>query len=114
MTDHRLPFQRLDAYGVAKELAERVHSAKIADRELRDQATSAAKSTFLRLSEGLPLDGAAMRRKYFNESNGSLHETLAAMDLAAAIGAARSADAAAVQLLGARLKKMLRALMHSR
>ncbi|MCC6995082.1 MAG: four helix bundle protein [Deltaproteobacteria bacterium] len=114
MTDHRLPFQRLDAYAVAKELAERVHAAKIADRELRDQATSAAKSTFLRLSEGLPLDGAAMRRKYFNESNGSLHETLAAMDLAAALGAARAADAAAVQVLGARLKKMLRALMHSR
>ena len=55
-----------------------------------------------------------MRRKYFNESNGSLHETLAAMDLAVAIGAARAADAAAVQLLGVRLKKMLRALMHSR
>jgi four helix bundle protein len=91
-----------------------VHAAKIGDRELREQATDAAKSTFLRLSEGLPHDGAALRRKYFTEANGSLHETLAAMDLAAAIGAARTADAAAVQALGVRLKRMLRALMYSR
>jgi hypothetical protein len=46
--DERLPFQRLDVYVVAKEIAERVHRAKIGDRELRDQATRAAKSTFLR------------------------------------------------------------------
>jgi len=114
MTDDRLPFQRLDAYVVAKELAQRVHAAKIADKELREQATDAAKSTFLQLSEGLPHDSAAQRRKYFNGSHASLHETLAAMDLATAIGAARPADAAAVQALGARLKRMLRALMHSR
>jgi four helix bundle protein len=114
MTDDRLPFQRLDAYVVAKEIAQRVHAAKIGDRELREQATDAAKSTFLRLSEGLPHDGAALRGKYFTEANGSLHETLAAMDLAAAIGAARPADTAAVQALGVRLKRMLRALMHSR
>ena len=114
MTDDRLPFQRLDAYVVAKELAQRVHAAKIADKELREQATDAAKSTFLRLSEGLPHEGAAMRAKYFRESNGSLHETLAAMDLAAAIGAARPVDAVAIQALGVRLKRMLLALMHSR
>jgi four helix bundle protein len=111
-TNDRLPFQRLDAYVVAKELAQRVHAARISDRELREQATSAAKSTFLRLSEGLPHEGTAMRRKYFAEANGSLHETLAAMDLAYAVGAARAVDAAAVQALGVRLKRMLRALMH--
>src|SRR5262245_45005640 len=70
MIDDRLPFQRLDAYVVAKELARQVHAAKIGDRELREQATDAAKSTFLRLSEGLPHDGAALRRKYFTEANG--------------------------------------------
>lgn len=78
-----LPFQRLDVYVVAKALAKRVHDAKISDNELREQATDAAKSTFLRLCEGLPLDGAAMRRKYFNESHASLFETLGAVDLAA-------------------------------
>ena len=110
--DGRLPFQRLDAYIVAKEIVRRVHRMKIADRELRDQATRAAKSTFLRLSEGLANEGAAMRRKYFTEANNSLHELLAAMDLVATIGVARDADAATVQHLGVRLKRMIRGLMH--
>ena len=110
--DDKLPFQRLDAYVVAKEIARRVHKMKIADSELRDQATRAAKSTFLRLSEGLPNEGAAMRRKYFTEANNSLHELLGAMDLAAAIDVARADEARVVQRLGVRLKRMLRALVH--
>ena len=65
--------QKLDCYQVAKTIAVKVHEAKIGDTELRDQATRAAKSTFLRLSEGLPLEGPGMRRKYINEANGSLH-----------------------------------------
>src|SRR6266508_4423132 len=69
-----LPFQRLDAYRIAKELVRRVHEAKITDAELRDQATRAAKRTFLGLCEGLPNDGQALRRKYFVEANASLHE----------------------------------------
>src|SRR5262245_35442894 len=106
-----LPFQRLDVYVAAKELARRVEQAKIGDRELREQATDAAKSTFLRLCEGLPNDGAAMRRKYFVEANNSLHETLGACDLAATLGLMRATDAAAVQALGVRVKQMLRRLM---
>jgi len=109
--DQRLPFQRLDAYVVAKELAQRVHEAKIGDAELRDQATRAAKSTFLHLCEGLPNHGVAMRRKYFTGAHNSLHETLGAMDLARAIGAANEQDAAAVQELGVRLTQLLRALL---
>jgi four helix bundle protein len=107
-----LPYQRLDVYLVAKELARRVHRMKINDRELRDQATRAAKSTFLRLSEGLPNEGAAMRRKYFTEARSSLHEVLAAVDLAATVEAARETEAEAVHALGVRLKRMLRALLH--
>ena len=107
-----LPFQRLDAYRVAKEPVRLVHEAKITDAELRDQATRAAKRTFLGLCEGLPIEGQALRRKYFNEANASLHETLGAVDLAATIGAARDDDAWAIQRLGVRLKHMLRALLH--
>jgi len=103
---------RGQCYVIAREIAARVHLAKISDRELRDQATRAAKSTFLRLSEGLPNEGAAMRRKYFTEANNSLHELLGAMDLAAAIEAVRLDDASTVQRLGARLKMMLRGLLH--
>jgi len=89
---HLFPFQNLDAYRVARELARRVHESKIRDRELRDQATRAAKSCFLCLCEGLPNEGAAMRHKYFVEARNSLAETVGAMDLAAIIGVARQED----------------------
>ena len=88
-----------------------MHNAKIRDAELRDQATRAAKSTFLQLCEGLPNDGIPMRRKYFAAAHASLHEAIGAMDLAAAIDAASAHDAEAVQQLGVRIKSMLRALM---
>jgi four helix bundle protein len=85
--------------------------AKISDPELRDQATRAAKSTFLNLCEGLPNTTAPMRQKYFQASQSSLYETLGAMDLAGAIGAAQPEDAAAVQELGVSLVQMMRGLL---
>jgi four helix bundle protein len=106
-----LKFQTLDVYCVARELARRVHEARIRDRELRDQATRAAKSCFLQLCEGLPNEGAAMRAKYFVEARNSLCETVGAVDLALAIGVVRESDAEAVQALGARLRRMLTALL---
>jgi four helix bundle protein len=108
---NRLAMQRLDAYQVARELAKRVHEAKVRDTELRDQATRAAKSCFLTLCEGLPNEGVAMRRKYFTESNNSLHEVVGAIDLAHAIGAVDEPIANEVQELVVRLKRMLRALL---
>ena len=82
-----LPFQSLDVYVAARELAALVHAARISDAELRDQATRAAKSVFLNLCEGLPSDSGPMRRKHFALANGSLHEVVGAVDLACAIGA---------------------------
>jgi four helix bundle protein len=89
-----------------------VHPAKIGDRELRDQATRAAKSTFLRLSEGLPNEGSALRRKFFTEANNSLQELLAAMDLAQTIEDVDPGDAAEVQRLGVPLKRLIRGLLY--
>ena len=109
--EHLLPFQRLHVYRVALELLRRVTDAKIRDNELRDQATRAAKSTFLRLCEGLPLDAVAMRRKYFREAQGSLHETVGAMDAARVLDAVGEADANAVQELGFRLRGLLHGLL---
>jgi four helix bundle protein len=106
-----MKMQTLDCYQVAKKIAVRVHEAKIGDSELRDQATRAAKSTFLRLAEGLPNEGVGMRRKYFVEANGSLHEVVAAVDLAAAIGAMSTTAAAEIIDLSARLKPMIRGLL---
>src|SRR5215208_2811914 len=91
LSDTLFPFQRLDCYRAARELAALVHRAAISDPELRDQATRAAKSAFLNLCEGLPDDRPAMRRKYFAAADGSLHETVGAVDLSAAIGRSRHA-----------------------
>ena len=105
-----LPFQTLDVYVAARELAALVHASRIADAELRDQATRAAKSVFLNLCEGLPSDSGPMRRKHFALANGSLHEVVGAVDLAQAIGALAPESALRAQALAVRVKHMLRAL----
>jgi hypothetical protein len=61
MTNDTFPFQAMDAYLVAKEIAVLVHRAEIRHSELRDQASRAAISTFLQLSEVAP--GKSGRRK---------------------------------------------------
>jgi len=108
--DSRLPFQRLDVYIAARALAQAIHEAGIRDPELRDQATRAAKSTFCNLCEGLPSRSPAMRRKHFLIADGSLHEAVGAVDLAAALGAIEPERAEAVQALGARTLRLLRGL----
>ena len=103
-------FQQLDAYKVAREIAVRVHEARISDGELRDQATRAAKSAFLGLCEGLPNEMPGSRRRCFTQSRNSVCELAGAVDLSAAIGAMSSAEAEAIIALLLRLKRMLRAL----
>ena len=106
-----MPFQKLDCYVAAKELTRLVHAAGIGHSVLRDQACRASVSCFLQLAEGLPNEGAGMRRKYFTESNNSLHETVAALDLAVTLGALEVDAAVSIQELAFRLKRMLRALL---
>ena len=112
-TDRSFPFQRLDVYRCARSLASLVHRLGIRDSELRDQATRAAKSAFLNLCEGLPDDRPAMRRKYFAAADGSLHEAVGAVDLAAAIGAAGAREAAEIHAEALRLRAMLRGLLRA-
>ena len=109
----RFPFQQLDVYVAARELAALVHRLDLRDTELRDQATRAAKSTFLNLCEGLPDDRGPMRRKYFAQADGSLHETAGAVDLAAAIGAVPQHRADEVLALASRVRAMLRGLLRA-
>ncbi len=109
---NRFPFQSLDGYRLARSLAARVCAASIRDAELRDQATRAAKSAFLNLSEGLPSDRPAVRLKFFDLADGSLHETVAAVDLAEAIGAVDVARSAEIHAEASRLRAVLRG--HSR
>jgi four helix bundle protein len=106
-----LPFQRLDVYRHARELARLVHVASIADAELRDQATRAAKSAFLNLCEGLPDDRPAVRRRYFRQADGSVHEVAGALDLAAAIGVLEERVAVEAIALAARVRALIRGLL---
>jgi hypothetical protein len=97
--DEGFRFQKLDVYKVAREIAAhqwapsiergfaafsdlvRVHEARIADAELRDQATRAAKSAFLGLCEGLPNEAPGLRRRYFTQSRNSVCELALALRL---------------------------------
>ena len=58
----RFAFQSMDVYVAARELAALVHGARVADAELRDQATRAAKSVFLNLCEGLQALAVRVKR----------------------------------------------------
>lgn len=112
VTEHNgtFPFQKLDAYAVAKAMAMAVHGAKISHRELRDQAERASVSTFLQLSEGLPNDAPGMRRRYFTIARNSLCEVVAAIDLALALDAIAEGRANEVLAAAHRLRGMLVAL----
>ena len=112
MASHTLlPFQSLDVYVLARELAARVHALPLADAELRDQARRASRSAFLNLAEGLPADSAGLRRRAFALATGSLCETAAAVDLGAALGLVARPEALELLALAARVKRMLRALI---
>jgi len=106
-----LPFMRLDVYVVARSLVRLVHSASIADAELRDQASRAAKSALLNLAEGLPSDRPGTRRRYFLSADGSVHEVAAALDCAAAIGALDEGVAQEGIALAARTRALIRGLL---
>lgn len=102
-----LGFMRLDVYRVTREMVVMVGRLKNADRELRDQGMRAAGSVLLQLSEGLPLESQAARRKYVNEAKGSVCEVAAAVDVAAALGLSRQEDVDTILGLAARVKQML-------
>ena len=106
-----LGYQKMHVYQAARELVIVVVTAKIEDRELRDQATRAAKSVLLRLAEGLPHRSQAMRRKYFGESNGSVYEVAAAVDVAGLLGSMRPSEVEAATQLCIRITQMLSRMM---
>jgi four helix bundle protein len=105
-------FQRLDVYVAARELAQAVHQASIGDAELRDQASRAAKSTFLNIAEGLPDASPGVRRRHFTIARNSLCEVAAAVDLAVVLGSLPPekgvALAAQMRRLGSLLGGLLR------
>ena len=81
----RLCHHRLHVWHYSIQLVRLVKAAPIGDRELRDQAERACRSMALNTAEGAALEGAAKRR-HFKIARGSCVETVAAYELAEALG----------------------------
>ena len=69
---------------------------------------------FLRLAEGLPIEGAGLRKKYFTEAHAGLHELVAALDLAVLARFVDAKSAAEIMVLAERERRMLSGLLRPR
>ena len=105
-----MPFQKMRAYQLAKQLAVLVQRASIRDLELRDQATRASKSCFLNIAEGLPSDQPLVRRRHLCIAKGSVCEVAAAIDLCLALGLLEQTHANGMLEIAVELKRMLSAM----
>jgi len=81
-----LPYERLIAYQVARELLCVVREAQISDPKLRDQAMRAAKSVCLNIAEAAGRGSAADQKRVYAIARGELNEVGAALDVAQAAG----------------------------
>jgi four helix bundle protein len=106
----KLPHQRLIAFHVAKELLLAVVAAKIADAEIRDQATRAAKGAALNVAEAAGRAGSKDRARVFMIARGEASEAAAAVELACAIGATSEQAMAAVHRIAHELIALLTGL----
>ncbi|MFO0555132.1 MAG: four helix bundle protein [Polyangiaceae bacterium] len=86
----------------------------MADSELREQVTRAAKSVFLNIAEGLPNRRLGVRRRHFEIARGSLGEAAAALDLAAVLGALSEPRATELNRTAHRLAFLVGGLLKTR
>ena len=106
----QLPHQRLIAFQVAKDLLLAVIAAKISDAEIRDQATRAAKGAALNIAEAAGRAGSKDRARVFMIARGEASEAAAAVEIAAAIGAASEAAMRTVHRIAHELIALLTGL----
>ncbi len=106
-TRYQLPHRSLVVWDKAVELVRGVSARRIGVAELRNQATRAAISVGLNVSEGAALEGAA-RRRHFCIARGSVCEVAAAYELAAAMG---EGECEGIEMLCNDIAAMLSGLM---
>jgi four helix bundle protein len=106
-----LPHQKLLAFGVAKDLLIAVRDAAIRDVHLRDQAMRAAQSACLNCAEGAARVTRADKARAFTIARGEAVEAAAAVEIAAACGTAKQADADHVAVIADRLVALLTRLI---
>ena len=104
-SDHRFPFERLDVYRCALEVARWMRTARwpTGTSQLKDQGTRAADSMVLNIAEGSGRRGAA-GRNHLRIAHGSAAEVVAVLDLVDL--PEREEHQALVRRVGAMLSRM--------
>ena len=106
-----LPHHKLQAFGVAMELLEKVRAAGIRDSHLRDQAMRAAKSAALNCAEGAGRVSRADKARVFAIARAEAVEAAAAVEIAVAAGDAARGALEAVLPLADRFVAMMTRLI---
>jgi four helix bundle protein len=106
-----LPHHRLLAYKKALQLLAAVRKAQIRDPKLRDEALRAAKGACLNCAEGAGRVSRADKARAYAIARAEGVEAVAAVEIAAEAGDARSEAVAAVVGFGNELYLMLSALV---
>jgi four helix bundle protein len=106
-----MPHHKLIGYQLALELVRLVASVRISDARLREQARKSAASAALNAAEGAARYSLADKSRVFAIAVSEACEAVAAVEIAAALGACKPADAEAVLALGARVKDVLSRLV---
>ena len=109
-----LPYSKLVAYDVARELVVAVRAAKISDSKLRDQALRAGTSACLNIAEAAGRVSAADKSRVYGIARGEASEACAAVDVAAAAGWCSEEAARTVEALGNKLFALLTGLFRAR
>jgi four helix bundle protein len=106
-----MPHHKLIGYQLALEFVRLIASVRISDARLREQARKSAASAALNAAEGAARYSLADKSRVFAIAVSEACEAVAAVEIAAALGACRPADAEAVLALGARVKNVLSRLV---
>lgn len=106
-----MPHHKLIGYQLALELVRLIASVRISDARLREQARKSAVSAALNAAEGAGRYSQGDKSRVFAIAVSEACEAVAAVEIAAALGACRPADAEAVLVLGARVKNVLSRLV---
>jgi len=107
-----LSTQAIEMYRASQDLVRAVEAAHIADADLSDHATVAAKSAFLSVCEGLPLEKATVRLAHLERARAALHHVQNIVDLAVAVDDIALDQARTVEALAARMEAMLVAIQY--
>ncbi|HMR06051.1 MAG TPA: four helix bundle protein [Polyangiaceae bacterium] len=113
-TTSLLPHHRLRVYWVAIEFLRAVRAAKITDREMRDQAISAAKSACRNIAEAAGRVSRADKTRVFGIARGEAVEAIATAEIAIEAGDGAPEALANVLDRGNALYAMLSGLCRAR